>query len=175
MPKRKLLSPPFRLQPVHIPSSQSQAPTGQIRLDVERWKSECQEGQTGINEGAAVPRLKKGQSGLGQAGIYFHVSLWLYVLPDLLYMPTVLSVLGQGSHKHAFSQGLHFWQCLCPCDPWWHCQHRLFAALSRSTASRRHTALDGQRNPEVYSGLLWEIDIFCCQLGRLLDLPPGPT
>lgn len=26
-------------------------------MDVERWKPECQEGQTGINEEAAVPRV----------------------------------------------------------------------------------------------------------------------
>lgn len=50
-------------------------------MDVERWKPERKWDSSGGNEGGVVPRLEKGQFGLGQArdlgqaGIYSYASL----------------------------------------------------------------------------------------------------
>lgn len=107
-------SPHFRLQPVHISLSQSQTPTVQTWTDVEGWKPDCQEVQTGVNEEAAVPGFKKGQSGLGQARIYFPVSPRLYFLSALLYKPPILSVLGLRSIGFPFLRASDFGSVCAP-------------------------------------------------------------
>lgn len=115
----------------------------QKRMDLERWKLERGEGQTVINAGAVIPRLKKGQCDLSKLGSS-HTSLQPpHLPPHLLYEPQSLPILG-----------LSFRHCLRPCGPrWWQYRRGVFATLT---------------NQRLPVGRLHLVGVFCISVGNSL-------